>query len=57
MGLDGQGGKGVLREGRTADLTVLSEEGEVLQTWIAGVKVWDGEEELGRVEDDGEGRG
>jgi N-acetylglucosamine-6-phosphate deacetylase len=55
MGIDGE--RGVLREGRRADLTVLSESGEVLQTWVAGVKVWDREEEVERWEDDGEARG
>lgn len=57
MGIDGEGGRGVLRAGRRADLTVLNERGEVLQTWIAGHKVWDKEEELGAREDDGESRG
>jgi N-acetylglucosamine-6-phosphate deacetylase len=57
MGIDGEGGRGVLKEGRRADLTVLSETGEVLQTWIAGVKVWDVEEEIGKRENDGEARG
>lgn len=52
-----EGERGVLKEGRRADLTVLSEQGEVLQTWVAGRKVWDKEEEIGRVEDDGEARG
>jgi N-acetylglucosamine-6-phosphate deacetylase len=54
MGIDEE--RGVLREGRRADLTVLSENGEVLQTWVAGVKVWDREDEVGRREDDGEAR-
>ncbi|KAH7090453.1 hypothetical protein FB567DRAFT_626431 [Paraphoma chrysanthemicola] len=57
MGIDGEGGRGVLKEGRRADLTVLSEMGEVLQTWIAGVKVWDREEEVESRENDGEARG
>ena len=57
MRIDREGGRGVLREGRRADLTILSEEGEVLQTWIAGVKVWDREEEVAKREDDGETRG
>jgi N-acetylglucosamine-6-phosphate deacetylase len=57
MGIDGVGGRGVLKEGRRADLTVLSEEGEVLQTWVAGVKVWDKEEENRMREDDGEAKG
>ncbi|KAJ9661218.1 hypothetical protein H2201_006577 [Coniosporium apollinis] len=43
MGVDGPGGVGVLKEGRRADLCVLSEEGEVLQTWVAGKKVWERE--------------
>ncbi|KAL5118992.1 hypothetical protein ACEQ8H_003121 [Pleosporales sp. CAS-2024a] len=51
MGIDGEGGRGVLKEGRRADLTVLNEQGEVLQTWIAGAKVWDREEEVARRED------
>ncbi|KAF2686945.1 carbohydrate esterase family 9 protein [Lentithecium fluviatile CBS 122367] len=57
MGIDGVGGRGVLREGRKADLCVLSDEGEVLQTWVEGVKVWDKEDELRVREDDGESRG
>ncbi|KAF2190614.1 carbohydrate esterase family 9 protein [Zopfia rhizophila CBS 207.26] len=57
MGIDGDGGRGVLRKGRRADLCVLSEAGEVLQTWIAGVKVWDREEDVRLREDDGEARG
>jgi len=54
MGIDGQGGRGILKEGRRADLTVLNDAGEVLQTWIAGVKVWDKEEELAKREEDAE---
>jgi N-acetylglucosamine-6-phosphate deacetylase len=57
MGVDGEGGRGVLKEGRRADLTVLNEQGEVLQTWVAGHKVWDKEEETRAREDDGEQRG
>lgn len=57
MGLDGEGGRGVLKEGRRADLTVMSEEGEVLQTWVAGVKIWDRDDEVRKREDDGETRG
>ncbi|KAJ4317724.1 hypothetical protein N0V94_004797 [Neodidymelliopsis sp. IMI 364377] len=57
MGIDGQGGRGVLREGRRADLCVLNEAGEVLQTWVAGQKVWDREEDVVSVEEDGESRG
>lgn len=56
MGIDGLGGRGVLKEGRRADLCVLNEAGEVLQTWIAGQKVWDKEDELRLREDDGEAR-
>ena len=56
MGVDGLGGRGVLKEGRRADLCVLNETGEVLQTWIAGRKVWDKEDELRLREDDGEAR-
>lgn len=41
MGLDGE--RGVLEVGRRADFVVLSDEGEVLQTWVGGVKVWDAE--------------
>ncbi|KAF1851797.1 carbohydrate esterase family 9 protein [Cucurbitaria berberidis CBS 394.84] len=57
MGINEKGGRGVLKEGRKADLTVLSEQGEVLQTWINGSKVWDKEEEIRAREDDGETRG
>ncbi|RMZ74210.1 N-acetylglucosamine-6-phosphate deacetylase [Pyrenophora seminiperda CCB06] len=57
MGIDGEGGRGVLKEGRRADLTVLNEQGEVLQTWVAGHKVWDKEEDVAAREDDGEARG
>ncbi|KAL6710675.1 hypothetical protein ACN47E_007732 [Coniothyrium glycines] len=55
MGIEGE--RGVLLEGRRADLTVLNEHAEVLQTWVAGHKVWDKEEELSRMENDGERRG
>ena len=57
MSIDGKGGRGILKEGRRADLCVLNESGEVLQTWVAGVKVWDREEDLGRREEEGEVRG
>lgn len=57
MKIDAEGGRGVLKEGRRADLTVLSEQGEVLQTWIAGQKVWDHEDEVRLKEEDGETRG
>lgn len=57
MGIDEEGGRGVLKEGRRADLTVLSEEGEILQTWVAGNKVWDRDEEVTRWEENGEARG
>ncbi|KAF1997894.1 carbohydrate esterase family 9 protein [Amniculicola lignicola CBS 123094] len=56
MGLDGPGGRGILKEGRRADLCVLNEQGDVLQTWIAGHKVWDKEEEVAAAEADGESR-
>lgn len=57
MGIDGEGGRGVLKEGRRADLTVLNEQCEVLQTWVAGHKVWDKEEDIRAHEDDSEARG
>ncbi|KAF2017133.1 carbohydrate esterase family 9 protein [Aaosphaeria arxii CBS 175.79] len=57
MGIDGKGGRGVLKEGRRADLCVLNETGEVLQTWVKGVKVWDKEEDLRATEDSGDSRG
>lgn len=57
MGLDGEGGRGMLKEGRRADLTVLNEEGGVLQTWVAGVKVWDREDDVRAYEDDADARG
>jgi len=57
MGIEGAGGRGVLKEGRRADLCVLNEAGEVLQTWVAGHKVWDKEEELANKEESGEARG
>lgn len=56
MGIDGEGGRGILKEGRRADLTVLSERGEVLQTWVAGHKVWDRDEEVQAREDDADAR-
>jgi N-acetylglucosamine-6-phosphate deacetylase len=33
--------RGKLEEGRRADFVVLDDSGEVLETWIAGVKVWE----------------
>ena len=57
MGVDGQGGRGILKKRRRADLTVLNEAGEVLQTWIAGHKVWDREEDVSLAEEDKERRG
>lgn len=33
--------RGYLEAGRRADFVVLNDEGEVLQTWIAGIKVWE----------------
>jgi len=38
MGLDD---RGKLEAGRRADFVVLNDEGEVLQTWVAGLKVWE----------------
>lgn len=38
--LMGDGVRGKLEGGRRADFIVLSDEGEVLQTWILGKKVW-----------------
>ncbi|KAF2460216.1 hypothetical protein BDY21DRAFT_315343 [Lineolata rhizophorae] len=46
MGLDdeaGMGRRGRLEEGFRADLVVLDDEGDVLQTWVAGTKVWERE--------------
>lgn len=40
-GMMGLEGVGKLEQGRRADFVVLSEEGEVLQTWIAARKVWE----------------
>jgi N-acetylglucosamine-6-phosphate deacetylase len=57
MGIDGVGGRGVLRQGRRADLCVLNEAGEVLQTWVSGMKVWDREEDVRHREDDAEAKG
>ena len=34
--------RGFLTQGYRADFVVLDEDGRVLQTWIAGVMVWDG---------------
>lgn len=33
--------RGKLEAGRRADFVVLNDEGEVLQTWVAGIKVWE----------------
>lgn len=33
--------RGKLEAGRRADFVVLNDEGEVLQTWVAGMKVWE----------------
>jgi len=40
----GEKDRGKLEEGRRADFVVLSEEGEVLSTWIGGVKMWEKKE-------------
>ncbi|KAH0259155.1 Metallo-dependent hydrolase, partial [Aureobasidium melanogenum] len=37
----GDTSRGKLEEGRRADFVVLNDEGEVLQTWVAGLKVWE----------------
>ena len=37
--------RGKLAAGRRADFVVLNDEGHVLQTWIAGRKVWDAQDE------------
>lgn len=39
--LMGDATRGKLESGRRADLVVLDDEGNVLQTWIAGKKVWE----------------
>lgn len=36
----GDGSRGKLEAGRRADFVVLNDEGEVLQTWVAGKMVW-----------------
>lgn len=38
MGLDD---RGRLEEGRRADFVVLNDEGEILETWVAGLKIWE----------------
>jgi N-acetylglucosamine-6-phosphate deacetylase len=45
MKLDQPAGRGVLREGYRADFVVLNDEADVLETWIAGRKVWENVEE------------
>ncbi|KAK4506848.1 hypothetical protein PRZ48_000581 [Zasmidium cellare] len=37
----GEEGRGKVEEGRRADFVVLDDEGHVLETWIAGKKVWE----------------
>lgn len=44
--LMGDGVRGKLEGGRRADFMVMSEDGEVLQTWILGKKVWERAEAL-----------
>lgn len=39
--LMGDASRGRLEAGRRADFVVMNDEGEILQTWIAGVKVWE----------------
>jgi N-acetylglucosamine-6-phosphate deacetylase len=37
----GQKDRGMLQIGRRADFVVLSDEGEILQTWVRGKKAFD----------------
>ncbi|GAB7352817.1 hypothetical protein MBLNU459_g3432t1 [Dothideomycetes sp. NU459] len=37
----GDATRGKLEAGRRADFVVLNDDGEVLQTWVAGLKVWE----------------
>lgn len=37
----GENKRGVLEFGRRADFTILDAKGTVIETWIAGVKVWE----------------
>ncbi|KAF1991393.1 carbohydrate esterase family 9 protein [Aulographum hederae CBS 113979] len=40
MGVGGKGGRGKLERGWRGDFVVLDKEGEVLETWVAGRRVW-----------------
>ncbi|KAI5370164.1 Putative N-acetylglucosamine-6-phosphate deacetylase, metal-dependent hydrolase [Septoria linicola] len=40
VNLMGDHSRGKLEEGRRADLVMMNDDGEVLQTWVGGVKVW-----------------
>ena len=40
-GFMGDNERGRLEVGRRADFVVLSDDGEVVQTWISGSKVWE----------------
>lgn len=57
MGLDGPGGRGVLKPGMRADFNVMTDDGRILETWIAGKRVWCLEDEIAVIEDSGESRG
>jgi N-acetylglucosamine-6-phosphate deacetylase len=39
----GDDDRGKLEVGRRADFVVIGDDGEVLQTWISGEKVWEKE--------------
>lgn len=39
-GLMGDDSRGKLEAGRRADFVIMNDEGEILQTWVAGKKVW-----------------
>lgn len=43
----GEQNRGKLEAGRKADFVVLDDDANVLQTWVAGLKVWDKEESGG----------
>lgn len=36
----GDGTRGKVEAGRRADFVILDESGEVLETWVGGVRVW-----------------
>ena len=41
----GEHKRGVLEAGRRADFAVLGMRGEVRETWVGGVKIWDVDDE------------